>query len=236
MSGSRRRLARAALAARSLALGSATAQGLLLAAALAVGCGDAPAPPPTPAQSERAPGPHEVAVLQIRDLGAIEIELLPELAPRTVAAFKQLAAEGHYDGTSFHRVLPELLIQGGDPNTKNADPRDDGAGGSDPPLPDEFSAWPQRRGTVSLAHQGHPNTAGSQFFVLVGDAPNLDGSYTAFGHVVAGMRVVDAIAALEIDKFGRYGPPDRPYPVSAVVESVTIRPAPAALDPAEPAG
>jgi len=222
-----------------VALGPQAARILALAAAFSAGCGDAPAPPAAP-HAELASGPHDVAVLRLRDLGAIEIELLPELAPATVANFERLAAEGFYDGTSFHRVLPGLLIQGGDPNTRNNDPRDDGEGGTEHTIPDEFTDWPQRRGTVSMAHQGHRNTAGSQFFILVGDAPDLDGSYAAFGRIVSGMDVVEAITALEIDKYGRYGPPDRPYPVSAVVDSVEIRPAAAApgigaaLDPAPP--
>ena len=209
------------------ALGPQAARFLALAAAFAAGCSEAPAPPAAP-RARVADGPHEIAVLAVRDLGAIEIELLPELAPGTVDNFKRLAAAGFYDGTSFHRVLPGLLIQGGDPNTRNPDPRDDGEGGPDYTIPDEFTDYPQRRGTVSMAHRGHRDTAGSQFFILVGDAPELDGSYAAFGRVVSGLDVAEAITRLEIDKYGRYGPTDRPYPVSAVVESVRIRAAAAA--------
>jgi len=87
-----------------------------------------------------------------------------------------------------------------------------------------------------MAHRGQRDTAGSQFFILEGDAPQLDGSYAAFGRVVAGMDVVAAITRLEIDQYGRYGPTDRPYPVSAVVESVQIRPAAATPGDAVPAG
>jgi peptidyl-prolyl cis-trans isomerase B (cyclophilin B) len=94
-----------------------------------------------------------------------------------------------------------------------------------------------------MAHKGHRNTAGSQFFILHGDAPHLDGKYTAFGRVAEGMDVVDAITRLEIDKFGRFGPRDRPYPTPALIESVGILPAdPGAasaaprLDPPRPAG
>jgi peptidyl-prolyl cis-trans isomerase B (cyclophilin B) len=75
-----------------------------------------------------------------------------------------------------------------------------------------------------MAHRGQPDSAGSQFFILHGDAPHLEGQYTAFGRVVDGMSVVDAVAALEIDKYGRYGPRDRPYPKPALVESVRILP------------
>jgi len=168
------------------------------------------------------PGPHPMAVLRVKDLGTIRIELLPEAAPKTVAQFEQLASEGYYDRTSFHRVIPGFMIQGGCPNTRNADPRDDGNGGGDRALEDEFSDLPHGRGAVSMANRGSRNSGGTQFFILHGDAPHLDGKHTVFGRLVEGIEVVDAITKLEIDKFGRYGPPDRPYPVSAVVESIRI--------------
>ncbi len=210
---------------RRSALGPQAARILALATAFASGCSRENAPDPaTEAAARVAEGPHEVAVLAVRDLGEIRFELLPELAPATVESFKRLAAIGYFDGTSFHRVIPGFMIQGGDPNTRNNDPRDDGHGGFELTIPDEFTSYPQRRGTVSMAHRGHYNTAGSQFFILHGDAPYLDGHHTAFGRVIQGMEVVDAITALEIDKYGRYGPRDRPYPRSAVVESVEIDP------------
>jgi cyclophilin family peptidyl-prolyl cis-trans isomerase len=167
-------------------------------------------------------GPHPVAVLRIKDLGAIRIELLPEAAPKTVAQFEQLAGEGFYDGTSFHRVIPGFMIQGGCPNTRNSDPRDDGNGGGEHAIEDEFSDLAHRRGMVSMANRGSRNSGGSQFFIVHQDVPHLDGKHTVFGRVIEGMDVVDAITALEIDKYGRYGPPDRPYPVSAVVESIRM--------------
>jgi peptidyl-prolyl cis-trans isomerase B (cyclophilin B) len=232
---------------RRTALGHQAARILALAAALAAGSGcgrEAPAEDPAASAPARASeGPHELAVLAIRDLGEIRIELLPELAPVTVESWKQLAAKGFFDGTSFHRVIPGFMIQGGDPNTRNQDPRDDGQGGPSFTLPDEFSGYPLRRGTVAMAHKGQPHTAGSQFFILHGDAPHLDGKYTVFGRVAEGMDVVDAITRLEIDKYGRFGPRDRPYPTPAVIESVSILPADAAaasaaprLDPPRPAG
>src|SRR5262249_24345280 len=215
---------------RRAELGPQAARFLAIAAAFAAGCREAPAPPAVP-HAALASGPHEVAVLAMHGLGAIEIELLPELAPATVENFKHLAATGFYDGTTFHRVLPGLLIQGGDPNTRDNDPRNDGEGGPEHAIPDEFTDWPQRRGTVSMAHKGERDTAGSQFFILLGDAPELDGSYTAFGRVVGGMDVAEAVTHLQIDKYGRYGPPDRPYPVPALVDAVTIRPASEASAP-----
>jgi cyclophilin family peptidyl-prolyl cis-trans isomerase len=169
-----------------------------------------------------AQGPHPVAVVSVKDLGKIRIELLPEAAPKTVAQFEALAGEAYYDGTTFHRVIPDFMIQGGCPNTRNADPRDDGRGGGDHPLEDEFTDLAHRRGIVSMANRSSRNTGGTQFFIVLADASHLDGKHTVFGRVIEGMEVVDAIAKLEIDKFGRYGPPDRPYPIPAVVESIRI--------------
>ena len=170
-------------------------------------------------------GPHETAVITVKGLGTIRFALLPEVAPETVAHFKKLAGKRFYDGTTFHRVFPGYMIQGGDPNTKNDDPRDDGKGGAAQGIPDEFSSLPHLRGTVSMAHLGHPNTAGSQFFIVHADAPGLDGKYTIFGRVVEGLAVVDAITELEIDVYGRFGLANRPYPVAARVESIRIEPA-----------
>jgi cyclophilin family peptidyl-prolyl cis-trans isomerase len=162
-----------------------------------------------------------VAVVRVRDFGEIRIELLPELAPKTVENFVKLAESGFYDGTTFHRVIPDFAIQGGDPNTRNRDPRDDGRGGPGYSIPDEFAPVPQLRGLVSMANMSRPDTAGSQFFVMVGDAPPLTGQYAAFGRVVAGMDVADRIANVERDPFGRHGPPDRPRS-DVVMESVRI--------------
>jgi peptidyl-prolyl cis-trans isomerase B (cyclophilin B) len=167
-------------------------------------------------------GPHDTAVLDLGDLGTIRIELLPELAPKTVAHFVSLAEHGVYDDTYFHRVIPGFMIQGGDPLTKNRDPRDDGTGKTTDRVPDEFSAYPHVRGTVSLANSGSPHSGGCQFFIVQQDSRQLDGSYSVFGRVSKGMETVDAITHLEIDRYGRYGPPDRPYPKDAVIRSVHI--------------
>jgi peptidyl-prolyl cis-trans isomerase B (cyclophilin B) len=170
-----------------------------------------------------------VAVLRLPDLGEIRIELLPELAPRTVAHFAELARRGDFDGTYFHRVLPGFMIQGGDPNTRDNDPRNDGGGG-ERGAPDEISGYPYLRGTVAMANRGRPDTADCQFFIVHQDQADLPPDYTVFGRVIEGMEVVDAITRLEIDKYGRYGPRNRPYPVPASVESIRIEsagPAPA---------
>jgi peptidyl-prolyl cis-trans isomerase B (cyclophilin B) len=180
-----------------------------------------------PATAEISDGPHDVAVLTLKDLGTIRFELLPELAPKTVENFVTLAEDGFYDGTYFHRVIPGFMIQGGDPNTKDNDPRNDGRGGPGYSIPDEMSDVSHVRGIVSMANSGR-NSGGSQFFIVQGDALHLDGRHAVFGRVVEGMDVVDAVTQMELDKYGRYGPPDRPYPVDALLESVRIEPAAAA--------
>ncbi len=191
-------------------------------ALLACGCDEqavAPAaePPEPPVDTQ------PVAVVRVRDMGEIRIALRPDVAPKTVANFEKLAGEKFYDGILFHRVLPEFMIQTGDPLTKDRDPRNDGMGGPGYKIPDEKSGLRHRRGAVSMANSG-PNTGGSQFFILVGDAPHLDGMHTIFGRVVSGMEVVDAINAVERDQYGRHGPPDRPMK-DVVIESLTIEPA-----------
>jgi peptidyl-prolyl cis-trans isomerase B (cyclophilin B) len=188
---------------------------------LACGAEEPAAPAATPDAGVLA-GPHDVAVLTLRGLGEIRIELLPEIAPKTVANFATLADSGFYDGTQFHRVIPGFMMQGGDPNTKEADAREFGRGGPGYTIEDEFNALSHRRGVVSMANSGTPNTGGSQFFILDTDTPRLDGRHTAFGRVVAGMDVVDAAMNVEIDTYGRYGPRDRPYPEPIVIESIRI--------------
>jgi peptidyl-prolyl cis-trans isomerase B (cyclophilin B) len=163
------------------------AAALLLA--LAGGCGSQPA--------------GEAAVLDVEGFGEIRFELLPDVAPETVENFVELARDGFYDGTTFHRVIPGFMIQGGDPNTKDDDPRNDGMGGPGRAIDDEFNATPHARGVVSMAHKGFPKSAGSQFFIVIADAPHLDGKYTAFGRVTSGMDVADRIAAVERDRRDR---------------------------------
>jgi peptidyl-prolyl cis-trans isomerase B (cyclophilin B) len=212
---------------------------LLLAAALLFGgCGAEEAPSKNATGSQGDPqaklteadisdGPHDVAVLTIKDLGEIRFELLGEIAPNTVANFSKLAGEGFYDGTQFHRVIPNFMVQGGDPNTKQPDARRYGSGGPGYTIDDEHSALLHKRGLVSMAKTGAPNSGGSQFFILHGDAPHLDGKHSIFGRVTSGMEVVDAIVALPRDDVGRYGPRNRPYPEPVLIETIVIEPAPA---------
>ena len=208
-----------------------------------VACGDAPpasteaaapqAATPPEALSKLAPGARDVAVMEMGELGTIRIELFPELAPLTVARFIELAESGFYDDTYFHRVIPGFMIQGGDPNTKNLDPRDDGRGNAGKRIKDEFTDYPHARGTVSMANTGYSSSSSSQFFIVHEDSPNLDGRFTAFGRVVEGIEAVDAVTELEIDTYGRYGPANRPYPKSAVVESLRVERATATSGAAE---
>lgn len=130
--------------------------------------------------------------------GTIKAELYPEIAPNTVNNFISLIQKGFYDGTIFHRVIPGFMIQGGDP-------MGNGTGGPGYTIRGEFASNgynnPLRhtRGVISMARAAHPNSAGSQFFIMHADAPHLDGQYAAFGKVVAGMDVVDKIAAVRTD-------------------------------------
>ncbi len=137
----------------------------------------------------------EVAVMQTPH-GEIVIKFFPDLAPKHVESFKKLAKDGFYDGTAFHRVIPGFMIQGGDPNSKNADARHShGTGGPGYSIPAEFSDRKHTRGTLSAARSQDPNSAGSQFFLCVADSPWLDGQYSIFGEVVSGMEAADKIVA-----------------------------------------
>jgi peptidyl-prolyl cis-trans isomerase B (cyclophilin B) len=128
-------------------------------------------------------------------LGDIEIEFFPDKAPGHVKNFLDLARKGFYDGTTFHRVIPGFMIQGGDPNTR--DPKGSrgqhGTGGPGYTIKAEFNDTSHKRGIVSMARAQDPNSAGSQFFIVVKDSNFLDGNYTAFGQVVRGMEVADKI-------------------------------------------
>jgi len=132
--------------------------------------------------------------------GKIELKFFPELAPNHVNNFIDLAKKGFYDGTTFHRVIPGFMIQGGDPNTKDPDRKKHGMGGPGYAVKAEFNNTPHKRGILSMARSSDPDSAGSQFFICVGDAPFLDRQYTAFGQVTSGMDVADKIVSQPRDK------------------------------------
>lgn len=130
--------------------------------------------------------------------GTVEMELYPDIAPNTVNNFISLIKKGFYDGTIFHRIIPKFMIQGGDP-------KGNGTGGPGYCIRGEFTSNHFRndlqhtRGVVSMARSVNPNSAGSQFFIMVDDAPYLDGEYAAFGRVISGMEEVDRIVSVPRD-------------------------------------
>jgi len=136
----------------------------------------------------------EVAVIET-NLGRIVLEFYPKAAPIHCQNFKRLASNGFYDGVKFHRVVPGFVIQGGDILSRDANPQNDGTGDPGYTIPAEFNNIPHERGILSMARRGDPNSAGSQFFICVGAAPQLDGQYTVFGRVIEGMEVADKIVA-----------------------------------------
>jgi cyclophilin family peptidyl-prolyl cis-trans isomerase len=132
--------------------------------------------------------------------GAIELELYPNEAPKTVENFVKLARDGFYEGVIFHRVIPDFMIQGGDPTGT-------GTGGPGYEFEDEFNEHRVVRGALAMANAG-PNTNGSQFFIVTAEAtPWLDGKHTVFGKVTSGMDVVDRICEAERDKNDRPASP-----------------------------
>lgn len=155
-----------------------------------------------------------MVIIEMTDGKKIKIELLSEHAPNTVKNFKSLIAKGFYDGLCFHRVISGFMIQGGCPNGT-------GAGGPGYGIKGEFAAngvdnaLSHKRGVISMARSAALNSAGSQFFIVHGDAMFLDKQYAAFGRVTEGMDVVDAIAATQTDASDR---PKEPQ----VMKSVTL--------------
>ena len=137
-----------------------------------------------------------IVTLEISELGDIEIELYPDVAPNTVRNFISLVEEGYYDSIIFHRVIPGFMVQGGDPTGT-------GTGGPGYAIKGEFlqNGFPNQlkhdRGVISMARTSAPNSAGSQFFIMVEKSPHLDGAYAGFGQVVKGMEIVDLIVQAE---------------------------------------
>ena len=158
----------------------------------------------------------EIAVITTT-FGDIQIKFREDLAPNTVANFKTLARSGFYDGTIFHRIIPGFVIQGGDPNTITGTRDTWGKGGPGYSVDAEISDVKHVKNIVSMARSADINSAGSQFFIVLGDAPWLDGKYTVFGKVISGQDVVEKIAELETNS------QDQPVmPQEATMEKVTI--------------
>lgn len=131
--------------------------------------------------------------------GDIVVKLLSDAAPNHVNNFVTLAKETFFDGTTFHRVIPGFMIQGGDPNSKSQDRGSHGMGGPGHKVKAEFNSRPHKRGIVSMARSNDPDSAGSQFFICVADANFLDRQYTVFGEVVSGMEIADRVVGSKRD-------------------------------------
>lgn len=129
---------------------------------------------------------NQTAVITLASGGEIRMEFFPEDAPKTVENFVGLAKKGFYDGLAFHRVVPGFVVQGGDP-------QGNGTGGPGYTIKAEFNKQKHVRGSVAMARSQHPDSAGSQFYICYGPHPHLDGQYTVFGRVTAGMEHVDKI-------------------------------------------
>lgn len=143
------------------------------------------------APAEIAADPANRLNIELSSGGTVVVQLRPDVAPNHVRRIQQLASSGFYNGTVFHRVIPGFMAQGGDPT---------GTGEGDSPLPDlapEFNALPHMRGVMSMARTEDPNSANSQFFVMLAPTFSLDHKYTGFGRVIAGMQFVDSIAVGE---------------------------------------
>ena len=149
--------------------------------------------------------------------GDIQLKFFPDVAPNHVQNMVKLAKDKFYDGTTFHRVIPGFMIQGGDPNSKDADRSRHGMGGPGHRVNAEFSHRPHKRGTLSMARSQDPNSAGSQFFICVADSNFLDGQYTVFGEVAGGLETVDRIVNAQRD--GNDNPLDRIEMTMSVTES-----------------
>lgn len=189
---------------------------VLSVAMLLTGCGQAVAPNQSPLSSstpttipttmptpETTPTSTNPVVTMVTSMGTIEFVLLADQAPVTAGNFQKLANEGFYDGVLFHRVIPNFMAQTGDPNSKDADPYNDGTGGPGYKFADEIvPSLSNVRGMVAMANSG-PNTNGSQFFINVVDNKFLDGKYSIFGQVTKGMDIVDAITNVETNSTER---------------------------------
>ncbi len=149
----------------------------------------------------------DIAVIETK-YGNIEVEFFSDKAPGHVKNFKTLAKTGFYNGTLFHRVIPGFMVQGGDPNSKSADRDRHGVGGPGYTIKAEFNDVKHERGVLSMARAQDPDSAGSQFFIVIKDSFFLDGQYTVFGKVTKGIEVADKIVAQIIAENVKDGVPE----------------------------
>jgi peptidyl-prolyl cis-trans isomerase B (cyclophilin B) len=159
---------------------------------------------------------NEVALIKTTE-GDMVIEFWPDVAPNTVENFKKLAKQGFYNGTAFHRIIKGFMIQGGDPLTK--DPAQEarwGTGGPGYQIKAEFNSHSHQRGVISMARSNDPDSAGSQFFICLGDASFLDGKYTAFGKLIKGDDVLGKIGDTPVAKGGEGSKPIKRIEVKSI--------------------
>ena len=176
-----------------------------------------PTAAPASAAQETSMSAYENKVAEIQTTaGDIHIRFFPEVAPNHVKNFIDLAQSGFYEGIKFHRVIPGFMIQVGDPNTISGNPATWGSGGSPNKLKAEFNNISHKRGIISAARTQDPNSASSQFFIVVADSPFLDRQYTVYGEVIKGMDVADKIVSAPRDANDR---PNNPTSIT----KVTIR-------------
>jgi cyclophilin family peptidyl-prolyl cis-trans isomerase len=167
------------------------------------------------AEQEKPMSDYENKVAEIHtSAGEIDVRFYPDVAPNHVRNFIDLAQKGFYNGTKFHRVIPGFMIQGGDPNTISGDPSTWGTGGSPSNVKAEFNSISHKRGIVSMARSQDPNSASSQFFIVVADSTFLDNQYTVFGQVTKGMDVADKIVSAPK---GAQDRPNSPIAITSVV-------------------
>ncbi len=148
---------------------------------------------------QAAPATDDDVVTMETSAGTIKLKLYTDLTPGHADNFKKLANYGFYDNTTFHRVIPGFMIQGGDIKSRDSDRANDGGGGPGYSIDAEFNPRPHVRGTLAMARSSNPNSAGSQFYIALVRLARLDNKYTVFGQVIEGLEVVDAIATATTD-------------------------------------
>ena len=170
---------------------------------------------------------NDVAVIETK-FGKMVAEFYHQDAPKTVANFQKLARTGFYNGTTFHRILPGTMIQGGDPLSKDPNSKLLGTGGPGYNIKAEFNDQPHRLGVLSMAHGAHADTAGSQFFICLNRLASLDGQFTAFGKLIAGVEVLKKIGEVPTKSIASGS--EESVPVERIViQSITILPREAAM-------